>query len=120
MYEELIERLNRYSEKCIAERLDADFAEAVGEAVKALGKPQWIKFKTRDLDQEEKEEHPDWMWIMDCALPDDGQEVLVSNGRWVCVDTFYSDEDGCYFDGGGDLEEQWWMPLPEPPKQEVE
>lgn len=37
MHEQLIARLLRYSEKCIAERLDADFAAAVGEAVKALG-----------------------------------------------------------------------------------
>ena len=37
MNDELIARLIRYSEKCIGERLDADFAAAVGEAVKALG-----------------------------------------------------------------------------------
>lgn len=37
MNDELIARLLRYSRNCIAYRLDPDFADAVGEAVKALG-----------------------------------------------------------------------------------
>ena len=81
-----------------------------------LSNQQWIKFITRPLTEEEKEEHPEWACILDCKLPDDGQDILVSNGRWVTVDTFFSD-DGCYLDSNGDLEGLWWMRLPEPPKE---
>lgn len=38
MYEELIGRLKRYSAKCITDRLDQDFAVAVGEAADAIEK----------------------------------------------------------------------------------
>lgn len=84
----------------------------------ANSKPQWIRFTIRPLTEEEKEEHPEWAYILDCKLPDDGQDILVSNGRWVTVDTFFSD-DGCYLDSNGDLEGLWWMPLPEQPKEET-
>ena len=36
MYEELISRLNRYTESCVANKLDADFAEAVQQATDAI------------------------------------------------------------------------------------
>lgn len=86
--------------------------------VAIANKLQWIRFTTRPLTEEEKEEHPEWDCILDCKLPDDGQDILVSSGRWVTVDTFFSD-DGCYLDSNGDLEGLWWMPLPEPPKEET-
>lgn len=36
MCDELISRLERYSEQCISERLDADFARAVSEVKETL------------------------------------------------------------------------------------
>lgn len=36
MCDELISRLERYSEKCLAERFDADFAKAVSEVKETL------------------------------------------------------------------------------------
>ena len=39
----IINRLSRYSEKCLAEKLDPDFAEAVYEAIGDLmANEQWI------------------------------------------------------------------------------
>lgn len=78
---------------------------------------QWIPFTERELTAEEQEEHPEWSYIMDCPLPDDGQEILVSNGRWVWKDEFCVD-DGCYLDSDHELEGCAWMPLPEPWKGE--
>lgn len=78
---------------------------------------RWIPFTKRELTAEEQEEHPEWSYIMDCPLPDDGQEILVSNGRWVWKDEFCVD-DGCYLDSDHELEGCAWMPLPEPWKGE--
>lgn len=36
MYEELISRLKRYTENCVAYKLDADFADAVQQAADAI------------------------------------------------------------------------------------
>lgn len=35
-YDDLCDRLKRYSPKCLSDRLDSDFAEAVQEAVEVL------------------------------------------------------------------------------------
>ena len=73
---------------------------------------EWIPFTKRPLTDEEKEEYPDWIYIFDCPLPDDGQEILLSNGKYVWTDTFFND-DGCYLDGGDDIDEGMaWMPMP--------
>lgn len=53
-----------------------------------------------------------------CGLPDDGEDVLVTNGKHVWSDTFFNG-DCCYFDSGSIPydEATAWMPLPEPPKE---
>ena len=81
---------------------------------------EWIKFEKRALDEEEQNEHPEWFWMFDCPIPDDGQEILVSNGHYVWTDVFnYDEEYGCYLDGDSGFDGIWWMPLPEPPKEET-
>jgi hypothetical protein len=79
---------------------------------------QWIPFTKRELTAEEQEEHPEWCYIMECPLPDDGQEILVSDGRRVWQDEFYVDDDGCYLDSDSDFDGCAWMPKPEPYKKE--
>lgn len=82
---------------------------------------QWIPFKTRPLTEEEKEEHPEWDSILDCKLPDDGQQILVSvsvrGHEHVQYDEFYTD-DGCYLDSGYEIgtEAVAWCELPKPYK----
>ena len=82
---------------------------------------RWIPFTTRPLTEEEKEEHPEWDSILDCKLPDDGQQILVSYSvrghEYVLYDEFYTD-DGCYLESGCEMgaEAVAWMPLPEPYK----
>jgi hypothetical protein len=58
--------------------------------------------------------------ILDCPLPDDGQEVLISWGGNVGIDVFIQDNEGCYFEGVDIDEVDAWMPLPQPYKAEVE
>lgn len=85
----------------------------------------WIPIKTRMLTESEiesfKTEGSDVSFMYDCLLPDDGQEVLITDRYGnVKTDTFYWD-DGCYFEtycDDGDVVA--WMPLPKPYKPESE
>lgn len=86
------------------------------EALSAEAVQEWIPFKKRPLTDEEKQEYPDWTYIFDCPLPDDEEEILLSNGKYVWTDTFINDGE-CYLDGGDDIDEGMaWMPLPKPYK----
>lgn len=81
--------------------------------------PKWIPFNVRDLDEEEKAEHPEWDWILDGELPEDGQRILVNvkfrGHESVQMDEYY-EGDGCCLDSGYEIgtEVTHWMPLPEP------
>ena len=87
---------------------------------------KWIPVKTRPMDKEEREywseqlgydiEYEDAV-MFDCPMPDDGQEILVSYRKWICMDKCEID-GGCYgLEGNGDWEDVIaWMPSPEPYK----
>ncbi len=90
---------------------------AIENLPSAQPEPKWIPFTKRELTAEEQEEHPEWCYIMECPLPDDGQEILVSDGRRVWQDEFYVDDDGCYLDSDSDFDGCAWMPKPEPYKE---
>ena len=104
---------------------DDKLHERVEEAVKNIEiEPKWIPMTARPMTEEEREHYREWSdvdeaMIFDCELPEDGQEVLVSYGGYVCVDTFCKD-DGCYFEGVDIDDVDAWMPLPEPYKAESE
>ena len=92
-------------------------------ATQALDQTRWIPMKTREMTKEEKEEIGfDFGYMYDCPLPDDGQEVLITDcyGN-VEIDTFCRDYDGVYFEENcDDGEVVAWMPLPQPYKTESE
>lgn len=83
-----------------------------------IGNEKWIEFKTRELTDEEREEYPDLIFMFDCKIPEDGQEVLVSDGKYVWVDVFWNGgTDGCGFEISDVIGEGMaWMPLPHPHK----
>lgn len=75
---------------------------------------RWIPFKKRPMTDEEREEYPDWVYIFDCPLPEDEEEILLTNGVHVWTDTFINDGE-CYLDGGDDIDDDMaWMPMPKP------
>lgn len=85
---------------------------------------QWIPIKMRPMDAEEREyweSHFDYELVdedavmFDCKMPDDGQEILASYRKWICMDKCEID-GGCYgLEGNGDWDGVVaWMPLPEP------
>jgi hypothetical protein len=88
----------------------------------------WIPIKTRDLTEKEKHDlydaydinidelTPMKSWAYDCPLPNDGDEVLVTEKIWgqVRITTFHNDEGAWFedYDGRDDL--LAWMSLPKP------
>lgn len=112
--EEAIAILSEKIKPCVL----GEWGEATDMAIEALSANAvqgWIPFTRRPMTEEEQKDYPNCTFIFDCVLPDDGDEILVSNGRFVWMDTFCTDIDGCYLDGGDDIDEDMaWMPLPEP------
>lgn len=109
--------------------------DAIDLAIKALEERptgEWIPVKDRPMTTEERKEFAEHYGIeycdtadekvLDCPMPEDGQEVLVSSRWGVHTDVADNDIDGEGFISYG-LEENgdWegidaWMPLPEPYK----
>lgn len=82
--------------------------------------PVWNKLVFRNLTPEEEKEYAnfDWSYIVE-NLPEYGEEVLVTDGKSVWIDSF--DEDDYVYLSGTDSEIDGvtaWMPLPVPNKGE--
>ena len=97
--------------------------EKVAERIRVLpATEQWIPFDISPLTEEEKAEHPEWSFIINGEIPEEGQRILVNvaykGHEAVQFDTWGNDGDGCYLDSGYDIgtEVTAWMPLPEPYK----
>ena len=87
---------------------------------------EWIPIKTRSMTEEEQEYFFEYLdarvdnahTILDCKLPEDGEEVLISINGNVSTDVFCRDqENGCYFEGYDIDDVDAWMPLPKPYKE---
>ena len=119
MYDELVKRLHRYSENCVAYKLDADFADAVQRAADAIGELQKrVEFEHQsgfaDGQIAANRRKPHWIPVTE-RLPE-------SEGRYLAI--FYEEmiiDFGYYRPSVGWCEQgiTHWMPLPEPPKEEI-
>lgn len=105
------------------------YKEAIDLAIKALDS-QWIPVTYRPMTEEEEKELcekfgikegslEDWeKRVFTCHLPDDGQEILTSFGKYVREDICSYDEYGCGLENNGDWDGiDAWMPMPEPYKK---
>lgn len=119
----IITDMRNYSDRKIVfdtlTKLNNTITQILDEASAIELYPQWIPFtwrKTTEEDGWDPEEFP----LMACGqLPNNGQDILVTDGRYVWSDTFF-DDNGLYLDSGNDLVEDVtaWMPLPKPYKPE--
>lgn len=99
------------------------------ERVSAQQEQRWIPVMMRLMDSEEREYWEDQFGeklededavMFDCPMPEDGQEILISYKKWICIDKCEIAYGGLY---GLEGNEDWegvlaWMPLPEPWKGE--
>lgn len=95
-----------------------------------IQKNNWIPVTYRPMTEEEEKELceklgieegslEDWeKRVFTCRLPDDGQEILTSFGKYVTEDICSWDEYGCGLENNGDWDGiDAWMPMPEPYKK---
>lgn len=74
----------------------------------------WHEVKTRPLTDKEKEEYAEFEpeYMLNCPLPDDGEEILVATKYGVDVDVCGID-GGYYLKNRGDWEDVLaWAPIP--------
>jgi hypothetical protein len=100
-----------------SECLDVAIKDAI--ALLKAQEPQWTPITFRPLTEEEKAEHPDWCYIIDSPTPDDGEDILVSNGRAVWADVWGNNGVECYLESDHELEGVAWMKMPTPWKKEA-
>lgn len=78
----------------------------------------WIPVKYHQISEKECAEEflsKDIQYMLDCKMPDDEQEILVTNGEMTWKDMCFIDSNGYYLDGGYDwIDITAWQPLPEP------
>ncbi len=138
MYDELIKRLHRYSENCVAYKLDADFADAVQQAADAIEELQkavnFHKFNS-EFWEDKYNILVDEKWIPVAErLPEEEEFVLVVRkflglkGQVppsIYVEIAYRIDDGWVADSyeykiarNRHTDPLYWMPLPKPPKGE--
>ena len=112
------------------EEIVARMAIMNAPTVEARPTGEWIPVKDRPMTEEEEKELceelgieegslEDWeKRVFTCPLPDDGQEILTSIGRYVQEDICSWDEYGCGLENNGDWDGvNAWMPKPEPYKE---
>lgn len=82
----------------------------------------WIPVKYHQISEKERAEESisnDIQYMLDCEMPDDGQEILATNGETTWQDTSFIDCDGYYLDSNYDwIEITAWRPLPDPYKED--
>lgn len=82
----------------------------------------WIPVKYHQISEKEREEESilkNIQYMLDCKMPDDGQEIFVTNGETTWQDTRFIDCDGYYLDSNYDwIDVTAWRPLPEPYKED--
>lgn len=85
---------------------------------KTVTEQRWIPVKYHVMTAEERKAggfSNDIVYYLDCKMPDDEQEIIATNGKYVWVDTCIVN-DGYALDSGHDWIEDViaWMPMPEP------
>ncbi len=83
---------------------------------------EWIPIKWHVITEEERirEEYPaDWAVFLDCVMPEDEQEILITTKNGYVEKDKCLKDDGFYLDSGyGWVDDVVaWMPLPEPYKE---
>ena len=106
---------SEYASLIIARLVDeVEYIEKMVEEQPKVG--EWIPFKTREADEEEKEAYG-WEGVLCCKLPNEDEEILVSYASgYVGTDIFMWDGTECYLESGAEFmtEAIAWRPLPEP------
>ena len=136
VFEKIIKKLGIRAEKSEKKEMDAKHFEAAqmykgeriafGDAIEIVKQEAekynngWIPFVQREMTEDEKESFGDLNFMLDCQLPDEDEEILITykfkDELYVDVDTFMRDGSECYLDSGREFvtEAVAWRKKPQP------
>lgn len=109
---------------CEGEEWECDSVNKLRSLPADRPKDKWIPIKWHTITEEEREREgypKEWVIYLDCEMPEDGQEIIVTTKHG------YVEKDVCYLDDGYSLDSGWdwredivaWMPVPEKYREEV-
>lgn len=74
---------------------------------------KWIPVTWREATENDTPYLDEYPIVLTCPMPDDRQEILISDHGYVCTDICKFDGQGYWLEGKGDwLDIDAWMPLP--------
>ena len=120
-YKAEIEKKSQYKHGLPGSALDIvnSLLDALEQDEKENG---WIPIKYHQISEKERAEESisnDIRYMLVCKMPDDEQEILVTDGETTWQDTCFIDCDGYYLDSNYDwIEITAWQPLPKPYKED--
>lgn len=80
---------------------------------------KWIPVTWREATENDTPYLDEYPIVLTCPMPDDRQEILISDHGYVCTDVCQIDSQGYWLEGKDDwLDIDAWMPLPKPYKAE--
>lgn len=81
---------------------------------------EWIKVKTREPTDRERELYPEMKFWWDMETPEWFTDVLLTDGDTVWVGLWIDGDSyrGFGYSSPDDYENLWYMPFPKPPKVE--
>lgn len=78
---------------------------------------RWIPVTWREATENDTPYLDEYPIVLTCPMPDNRQEILISDHGYVCTDICTFDGQGYWLEGKGDwLDIDAWMPMPEPYK----
>ena len=125
VFEKIIEKLESL-EKVFIKGNSHNVAAGISRAIEIVKQEAeqynggWIPFVQREMTEDEKESFGDLNFMLDCQLPDEDEEILITykfkDELYVDVDTFMRDGSECYLDSGRDFvtEAVAWRKKPQP------
>ena len=99
---------------CVVEVFEREqLADWLEELKQLREESKWIPVTWREATEDDTPYLDEYPIILTCPMPDDRQEILISDHGYVCTDVCQIDSQGYWLEGKGDwLDIDAWMPLP--------
>ena len=99
---------------CVVEVFEREqLADWLEELKQLREESKWIPVTWSEATENDTPYLDEYPIVLTCPMPDDRQEILISDHGYVCTDVCQIDNQGYWLEGKGDwLDIEAWMPLP--------